>query len=203
MKRLILSVLVSVLAGACQQQATPRPVPSVAQIGEDLVCSSTEHAFEDAQAGWGFCYPESWRYNERAQGDTNPTRLDLTFDVTDTKAGCPANCPSCVEPTPAPGGATPPTCTLTSGLFGFMIISTYERLDAKDLVTWMQNTLPSVPARQAIVWGDASEADLLADGRRIALTQQHVVIMELRSGQGQLNLEAEMSTRLSTWKFLV
>lgn len=203
MNRLILFVLVAVLAGACQQQATPHPVPSVAQIGEDLVCSSTEHAFEDAQAGWGFCYPESWRYNERAQGDTNPTRLDLTFDVTDTKPGCPANCLSCVEPTPVPGGATPPTCTLTSGLFGFMIISTYERLGAKDLVTWMQNTLPSVPARQAIVWGDASEADLLADGRRIALTQQHVVIMELRSGQGQLNLESAMSSRLGTWKFLV
>jgi hypothetical protein len=203
MKRLILIVLATVLAGACQQGTPPRPVPSVAQIGEDLVCSSAEHAFEDAQAGWGFCYPEGWRYTERAQGNSNPTRLDLTFDVTDTKPGCPANCPSCVAPTPVPGGATPPACTVTSGLFGFMIISTYERLGAKDLVTWMQTTLPSVPDRQAILWGDATEADLLADGRRIALTPQRVVIMELRSGQGQLNLESAMSTRLGTWKFLV
>ena len=83
-----------------------------------------------------------------------------------------------------------------------MIISTYERLGAPDLVTWMTQTLPSLPGRQAIVWGNASEADLLADGRRIALTSQRVVIMELRSGQGQLDLETEMSSRLNTWKFL-
>jgi len=201
MKRLILFVLVTVLAGACQQGTTPRPVPSVAQIGEDIQCSATDHAFEDAQAGWGFCYPGTWRYNERAQGNTGPTRLDLTFDVTDTQAGCPASCPNCVAPSPAPG-VTPPACVRTSGLFGFMIISTYERLNAPDLVTWMTNTFPSVPDRQAIVWGNASEADQLADGRRIALTPARVVIMELRSGQGQLDLETEMSSRLNTWKFL-
>ena len=61
-----------------------------------------------------------------------------------------------------------------------MIISTYERLDAKDLVTWMQTTLTSVPGRQAILWGNAVEADQLSDGRRIALTPEHVVILELR-----------------------
>ncbi|TMB88660.1 MAG: hypothetical protein E6J37_06270 [Chloroflexi bacterium] len=83
-----------------------------------------------------------------------------------------------------------------------MIISTYERLDAKDLVTWMQTTLTSVPDRQAILWGNAVEADQLSDGRRIALTPEHVVILELRSGQGQLDLETAMSSRLNTWKFL-
>jgi hypothetical protein len=200
MKRLTVFVLVLVLA-ACQRGSNPQPVPSVAQIGEDIECASTDHAFEDAQAGWGFCYPGTWRYNERAQGNTGPTRLDLTFDVTDTQAACPASCPGCVAPSPAPG-VTPPACVRTSGLFGFMIISTYERLNAVDLVTWMQNTLPSVPDRQAIVWGNATEADLLSDGRRIALTPQRVVIMELRSGQGQLDLETEMASRLNTWKFL-
>ena len=39
----------------------------------------------------------------------------------------------------------------------------------------------------------------LTDGRRIALTPHHVVIMDLHSGP--LNLEKEMSSRLSTWKF--
>ena len=41
----------------------------------------------------------------------------------------------------------------------------------------------------------------MPDGRRIALTPHQVVILDLRSGQGLLNLEAEMSKRLSTWKF--
>ena len=39
-------------------------------------------------------------------------------------------------------------------------------------------------------------------GRRIALTPHQVVIMDLRSGQGLLDLEAEMSKRLRTWKFV-
>jgi len=201
MKRLTLFLIVAFAVG-CQQSPTPRAVPSVAQIGEDLACSASDHAFEDSEAGWGFCYPGTWRYNERAQGNTNPTRLDLTFDVTDTNAACPASCPACVAPSPRPGQSSPPECSPSRGLFGFMIISTYERLDAKDLVTWMQTTLTSVPGRQAILWGNAVEADQLSDGRRIALTPEHVVILELRSGQGQLDLETAMSSRLNTWKFL-
>jgi len=42
----------------------------------------------------------------------------------------------------------------------------------------------------------------MPDGRRIALTPHNVVILDLRSGQGLLNLEAEMSKRLGTWKFV-
>ena len=51
----------------------------------------------------------------------------------------------------------------------------------------------------AITWGNAVEAGQLADGRRVALTQHHVVILDLHSGL--LDLETEMSSRLSTWKF--
>jgi hypothetical protein len=65
----------------------------------------------------------------------------------------------------------------------------------------MQANLTPVPVGQVIQWGNATEADRLSDGRRIALTQHQVVIMDLRSGVGQLDLEAEMSARLSTWKF--
>jgi hypothetical protein len=61
----------------------------------------------------------------------------------------------------------------------------------------------SLPERQAIQWGNAGEADRLSDGRRIALTPTHVVILELRSGVGLLDLESQMSTRLGTWKFRV
>ena len=95
-----------------------------------------------------------------------------------------------------------PICSPGAGLFAFMIISTYERGGALDLVTWMQTNLGKIPDRQAIVWGNAVEADRLSDGRRIALTPNHVVIMELRSGLNQLDLEAGMKARLNTWKFL-
>jgi hypothetical protein len=41
----------------------------------------------------------------------------------------------------------------------------------------------------------------MADGKRIALTPHHVVILELRSGLDLLDLETPMAARLSTWKF--
>jgi hypothetical protein len=195
MKKPTLLLLVVVLVGAgCGQAPVSRPAPSVAQIGEDLKCAAGDHGFEDSEAGWGFCYPATWKYVEKAQGYSVPIhRLDLTFDVTDAP---------CVLPSPV-GGQTPrPICSPGAGLFGFMIISTYERGAAPDLVTWMQTNLGQVVDRQAIVWGNAAEADRLSDGRRIALTPNHVVIMELRSGLDQLNLESEMSSRLDTWKFL-
>jgi hypothetical protein len=84
-----------------------------------------------------------------------------------------------------------------------MIISTYDRAGAPDLATWIQTNLGPLKDQQPIVWGNATEADRLSDGRRVALTPNRVVVMELRSTVGQLDLEAAMSTRLSTWKFLV
>jgi len=34
------------------------------------------------------------------------------------------------------------------------------------------------------------------------LTAHHVVILDLHSGQGHLDLESQMSSRLNTWKFM-
>jgi hypothetical protein len=167
-------------------------VPSVAQIGGDLNCASGDHGFEDGNAGWGFCYPGTWKYNERVAGDS--THLDIVLDITDVP---------CTTPSPVAGGETPrPVCSPNAGLFGLMLISTYERAGAPDLAAWMQTNLTPVPTASSIVWGNASEADLLSDGRRIALTPTHVVILVLRSAQGQLDLEGAMSSRLNTWKFL-
>jgi hypothetical protein len=45
------------------------------------------------------------------------------------------------------------------------------------------------------------EAAKLADGRRIALTQHHVVILDMRSANALLDLEGQMSSRLDTWMF--
>jgi hypothetical protein len=82
-----------------------------------------------------------------------------------------------------------------------MIISTYERGSSPDLASWEQANLAVVPASDTISWGDAVEAAKFSDGRRIALTQHHVVIMDLHSGVGHLDLETQMSSRLNTWKF--
>ena len=80
-----------------------------------------------------------------------------------------------------------------------MIISTYQREGSADLAHWVEVNLKPVPDLQTISWGNAVEAVKLPDGRRIAMTPHHVVIMDLHSGP--LNLEKEMSSRLSTWKF--
>jgi hypothetical protein len=175
----------------CQSGPNSRPVPTVAQIGGNLKCASGDHGFEDSQAGWGFCYPGTWRYQEKAQSTQSPVELDLTFNITDVG-------------------------TENSGLFAYMIISTFERGVFPNLAAWEQANMPSVLEGQSISWGNATEAMKLSDGRRIALTLSHVVIMDLHSGQlngcttptgtptpCHLDLEAQMSTRLNTWKFTI
>jgi hypothetical protein len=82
-----------------------------------------------------------------------------------------------------------------------MIISTYERGTSADLASWEQSNLTVVPTGETIPWGNSLEAAKLSDGRRIALTKHHIVIMDLHSGEGHLDLETQMSIRLSTWKF--
>jgi hypothetical protein len=85
-----------------------------------------------------------------------------------------------------------------------MIVYTYQRGDASSLSGWMQGHLNPLPSPgDTISWGNSVEAMRLADGRRIALTKSHVVVLELRSGAGNLDLEGAMSTRLDTWKFFV
>src|ERR1700674_1560894 len=81
MKRLTLFIPLLLLV-ACQPGQTNRPPPTVAQIGGDIHCATGDHGFEDAEAGWGFCYPGTWQYIEKSQGSSNPSRLDLTFDIT-------------------------------------------------------------------------------------------------------------------------
>lgn len=187
-KRLAAVAALVVLAG-CQPGPTTRPVPSVAQIGSNLKCPTGDHGFEDTQAGWGFCYPGTWKYEERSQGSTSPPGLDLTFDITDIP---------CTSPT---GASARPVCSPNAGLFAFMIISTYERDSSQNLAAWELANLTVVPASESISWGDSVEAAKFSDGRRIALTQHHVVILDLHSGEGHLDLETEMSNRLKTWKF--
>jgi len=188
LKTLAALVTLGALAG-CQAGPTSRPVPSVAQIGGELKCESGDHPFSDPQTGWGFCYPATWRYNERAQASQSPPGLDLTFDITDVP---------CTNPT---GASARPVCSPNAGLFAFMIISTYQRGRSSSIADWAAANPALAQRGEPISWGNAVEAVKLADGRRLALTPHYVVIMSLHSGQGNLDLEAQMSTRLNTWKF--
>jgi hypothetical protein len=194
MKRLTLPLaFLLLMLAACQSGPVSHPVPSVAQVGGDIKCGAGDKGFADSEAGWGFCWPVTWKYTERSQGDTTQTRLDLTFDITDVP---------CVPGSPVAGSTPRPVCSPGAGLFAFMIISTFERGNATDLASWVKANLPSPALVQtAIAWGNATEAGRLSDGRRIALTAHHVVILDLRSGLGQLDLESAMSARLDTWKF--
>jgi hypothetical protein len=211
--RVLTSAILALAIVACQPGTNTHPTPSVAQIGSDLHCGFGDHGYEDNQAGWGFCYPGTWKYTLRSQYYSNPQELDLTFDITNVPcASAPPN--------------TKPVCSPGAGLFAFMIVYTYPRAGAPDLATWVETKLtppqatpsakpsstsqaspsavpsPTAPTLTSIQWGNAKEAAMMSDGRRIALTPNQVVIMELRSGFGLLDLESEMSKRLGTWKFL-
>jgi hypothetical protein len=188
-----MALAVTAALTACQAGSSSHPVPSVSTVGSDLNCAHGDQGVEDLEAGWGFCVPDTWRYIERSQGSDSPPGLDLTFDVTDVP---------CTSAQPTAGGSTSPVCSPNAGLFAFMIISTYERGTASSLDAWEQANLNSAAVgSQSITWGNSLEAQQFADGRRIAFTPHHVVILALHSGVGNLNLEAEISKRLDTWKF--
>ena len=216
--------LLAVLLAACQiGPDTPRPTPSVNQIGSDLKCQGGDHGYADP-VGWGFCYPEHWKYNLRAQPSVDARglqELDITFDVTDVPcvfpsptAANPSPPPTCdpdilcitpsPSPSPSPGQPAPsPVCTPQVGLFGYMIVSTYQRSGSPNLASWVQDDLklPATATGTPFSWGNAVEAVRLDDGRRVALTPTQVVVLELHSGVGNLDLEAAMGSRLGTWKF--
>src|SRR5260370_5395956 len=202
------AALLALAVVACQPGTNTHPVPRLAQIGSDLHCKSGDHGFEDSQAGWGFCYPGTWKYTERSQSSASPPGLDLTFDITDVQ--CAA----------ASGPSARPSCAPNAGLFAFMIISTYERGESTSLASWVQaNLTPPQPSPTAhtspspqtsptpltlapIAWGNSTEAAVLADGRRIAMTPHHIVVLDIHSGRGLLDLDGEMGSRLGTWKFI-
>src|SRR6202158_4537974 len=127
-QRFTVALLALALAG-CQPGSNTHPVPSVAQIGADLKCTGGDHGFSDSQAGWGVCYPQFWRYNERAQAGGNPSGLDLTLNI----AVCASSCAERPCARPAPGGPAHPDV----GRFAFMIVSTYERGDSRSLASWI------------------------------------------------------------------
>jgi hypothetical protein len=172
-------IVVAMLMAACGGFATPSPQPTVGTVGATIRCSADDHAIDDQQLGWGFCYPASWKFRERSQQLDAPPGVDTTFDIIDAARQGPQ-----------------------AGQFGFMVVGTYERGDAKTLQDWLQANLDAAAQPEPISWGNAKEAARVAvNGRRYALTPHHVVSLEVRGATADLDLEGLMAQRLPTWKF--
>src|SRR5207237_9600690 len=118
--------------------------------------------------------------------------LDLTFDITDVP---------CASPSPVQGQPTPrPICSPGAGLFAFMIISTYDRGGAPSLAAWAQSNLDKKLTLEPIQWGNALEGGRLSDGRRVALTPQHVIMLDLQAGSRHPDPDAATQDPHGHWE---
>lgn len=193
--KLPLALIAVAVVVACTSGPQKIPVPSVKTLGSDLSCANGDHGYEDSQAGWGFCYPATWKYLPHTQNSASPAGQDSTFDITDD------------SPCLTPPAGQPPSCPATRGQFAFMIVSTYDRAGSSTLTGWVARNetsgfIDDFKDPTPISWGNASEALVFGPGNiRMALTPHHVIVLQLRSGQGNLDLETAMASRLSTWKF--
>lgn len=166
------------LAAACNVGPTgagPGKPPQVTTQSAGTTCDASDHGLYEAGFGWSFCYPGTWKFQERLQPTSAPRGVDATFDITNA------------SPPGSPG----------SGDFGFMIISTDQIGGASDLRSWVATNV-GPGTLTTITWGNSREAVIDSAGRRFALTAHHVVEMDVR-GEA---ISAEMAKRLVTWKFL-
>lgn len=150
-------------------------MPTIRTEGQDVTCAGGDHGIDEVQFGWSWCYPATWKFQERLQPTTTPAGVDATFDIVND------------VPTGQPG----------SGDFGFLIVGTYEIGTATDLAGWVTANIGADETLTPIEWGDAKSAGIDGQGRRFALTPTHVVEMDVRGDA----IAADMGKRLSTWKF--
>jgi hypothetical protein len=179
-----LNALVAVLAilplAGCSFSpiATPTPAPTIRTEGQGVKCPGGDHGIEEVQFGWSWCYPSTWKFQERLQPTlpkTLPVGVDATFDiVNDIPQGQPG-----------------------SGDFGFLIVGTYQVGTASDLPAWVTANIGGDEQLTSIGWGNAKDAQQDTQGRRFALTGSHVIEMDVRGTA----ISAEMGKRLATWKF--
>ena len=154
---------------------TPTPQPTIRTEGQDVKCPGGDHGIEEVQFGWSWCYPATWKFQERLQPTTAPAGVDATFDVVND------------VPSGQPG----------SGDFGFLIVGTYQLGAATGLADWVRSNIGAAEQLTPITWGNAKDAGQDVQGRRFALTASHVVEMDVRG----VAISAEMGKRLATWKF--
>ncbi len=182
---LLFAALLLIAAAACQGSSGPaRPAsqPSVRSAAGPIQCPATDHGIDEVQLGWGFCYPATWKFRERVQPTQQPPGVDATFDIV------------VAPPTGRPQA--------DQGLFAFMIIGTYDAGGSSTLKEWAAKNIGEVTLNP-ISWGNAREAAEVSGERptRIALTAHHVVLLDIRAGAGNLDLDQEMAKRLGTWRF--
>lgn len=180
MNKLVAALLaaVAVLAGACQQ-AAPRSHFS-SNNGVDLHCRPGDGGEYDPVLGWGFCFPATWHTLNGERTQKTPIGVDAVFDITDYASGP------------------------TNGFFGVIIISTDQRGSAANLGDWISTNVGPAIKTEPLQWGNAIEAAAQVGSDRptyYALTPHHVIVLELHSGPGNLDLQSAMSARFQTWKF--
>jgi hypothetical protein len=179
LRRLVLLAVLSILPLAgCSLAAsppTPKPVPTIRTEGQDVKCAGGDHGIEEVQFGWSWCYPSTWKFQERLQPTSAPAGVDATFDIVND----------------VPSGQA------GSGDFGFLIVGTYQIGGAADLKAWVSTNIGAGEQLTPISWGNARDAEQDARGRRFALTDSHVVEMDVRGDA----ISAEMGKRLASWKF--
>lgn len=87
------------------------------------------------------------------------------------------------------------------GKFAFLIISTYPRGDGATLADWISQN-GGDGSLSSIVWGNSLEALQSAKtGRLFALTKHQIVVLEMNTGTGNLDLNAQMANSLPSWYF--
>ena len=175
-KPLLIAATLIVLIACTGNSGTPTrsPAASLPPGATGLKCAPADHGLNLQQLGWGFCYPADWKYIEREVGTTAPHGVDTTLDIVGAK----------------------------DGLFGFMIIGSYDRGDSQSLKAWLADNEPDDTDTTPIQWGNATEA-VAVNGqlKRYALSPHRVYLMSIREGAGNLDLDCAMSQRLQYWVF--
>lgn len=171
----VLAILTIVVLTGCTTNSTAPPATSATPppASAGLRCQGDDHGLNVAQLGWGFCYPSTWKFREREVSTSAPTGVDTTLDIVGDQ-----------------------------GLFGFMIIGSYDRHNAASLKEWLSTNEPDDQDATSIQWGNAKEAvQVTGQLKRYAMTSSRVYLLNEREGAGNLDLEAAMSKRLSSWSF--
>ena len=170
------ALMAAISLSACS--GSPAPVRAQVPPATRNFCPAGDSPVSEQALGFDFCVPAAWRFRERYQPTQTPAGVDATYDITDTSPGD------------------------SNGLFGYMIISADTRGPATSVAQWATaNVDPSV-RMTPLQWGNAMDAGReVGTSRYYALTPHHVVVMELRSGAGNLDLQSALEKRLSLWRF--
>lgn len=170
-------VVSAVILSACSPNSMPASTKPPASSTRQPVsrCAGDDVELDVLTLGWAFCHPKGWSIVQRSIATSNPQGVDTTLDVV---AG--------------------------DGFFGFMIVGSYQRGNAASLNDWLAANAPDDTQVEPIAWANASQAvSVKGQLKRYAMTSHRVYALTLREGAGNLDLEAAMQPRLSSWSFII